>query len=236
LPLVGRNRPSADADESLGTDGGTVKSVTRAAAIKHGYTSGARTLASRSVTGLTRTRLTPNALTTSGVVLCGAASIIVLFEGRDELLFYWLAAAVFVAGSVLDILDGALARAGGKTTPFGAFLDSTTDRISEGFMLTAIAYLLATHGRPVFVAVAMAAVAGSFLVSYTRAKAEAIGLRGDVGIGSRAERVVVITGGLVLAPWGVLPWALVLLTCTAWITVCQRILHVRKQLMEASNE
>ena len=231
-----RNRPSADADGDIGTGGGTVKSVTRAAAIKHGYTSGARTLASRSVTGLTRTRVTPNALTTSGVLLCGAASIIVLFEGRNELLFYWLAAVVFVAGSLLDILDGALARAGGKTTPFGAFLDSTTDRISEGFMLAAIAYILATHHRPVFVAVAVAAVAGSFLVSYTRAKAEAIGLRGDVGIGSRAERVVVITAGLVLAPWGVLPWALVLLAGTAWITVGQRVLHVRKQLMEASSE
>ena len=210
--------------------------MTRAAAIKHGYTSGARTLASRSVTGLTRTRVTPNALTTSGVLLCVAASVLVLFEGRNELLFYWLAAAVFVAGSLLDILDGALARAGGKTPPFGAFLDSTTDRVSEGFMLTAIAYILASHHRPVFAAVAMAAIAGSFLVSYTRAKAEAIGLRGDVGIGSRAERVVVITAGLVLAPWGVLPWSLVLLACTAWITVCQRVLHVRKQLMEASSE
>jgi CDP-diacylglycerol--glycerol-3-phosphate 3-phosphatidyltransferase len=106
--------------------------------------------------------------------------------------------------------------------------------VSEGFMLTAIAYILATQHRPVFVAVAMAAVAGSFLVSYTRAKAEAIGLRGDVGIGSRAERVVVITAGLVLAPWGVLPWSLVLLAATAWVTVGQRVLHVRKQLMEAS--
>ncbi|HUZ82683.1 MAG TPA: CDP-alcohol phosphatidyltransferase family protein [Gaiellaceae bacterium] len=210
--------------------------MTRAAAIKHGYTSGARTLASRSVTGLTRTRVTPNALTTSGVLLCGAASVLVLFESHDELLVYWLAALVFVVGSLLDILDGALARAGGKTTPFGAFLDSTTDRISEGFMLAAIAYVLASQHRPVFVAVAMAAVAGSFLVSYTRAKAEAIGLRGDVGIGSRAERVVVITAGLVLAPWGVLPWSLVLLACTAWITVGQRVLHVRKQLMEASSE
>jgi CDP-diacylglycerol--glycerol-3-phosphate 3-phosphatidyltransferase len=207
--------------------------VTRAATIKQGYTTGARTLASRSVTGLTRTRVTPNALTTSGVLLCGAASVLVLFEGRNDIVFYWLAALVFVAGSVLDILDGALARAGGKTTPFGAFLDSTTDRVSEGFMLTAIAYVLATHHHPVFVAVAMAAVAGSFLVSYTRAKAESIGLRGDVGIGSRAERVVVITAGLVLAPWGVLPWSLVLLACTAWITVGQRVLHVRKQLMEA---
>ena len=205
--------------------------MSRAAAIKHGYTSGARGLASRSVTGLTRTRVTPNALTASGVTLCAIASILVLFEGRNEILFYWLAAAVFVTGSLLDILDGALARAGGKTTPFGAFLDSTTDRMGEGFMLTAIAYILATQDHPVFVAVAMAAVAGSFLVSYTRAKAENLGLRGDVGIGSRAERVVVITAGLVLAPWGVLPWALVLLAGTAWITVGQRVLHVRKQLI-----
>jgi len=207
--------------------------VSRAAAIKQGYTTGARGIATRSVTGLTRTRVTPNALTASGVALCAAASVLVLFEGRNDLLFYWLAAFVFVAGSVLDILDGALARAGGKTTPFGAYLDSTTDRVSEGFMLTGIAYVLATHHHPVFVAVVMAAVAGSFLVSYTRAKAEALGLRGDVGIGSRAERVVVITGGLVLAPWGVLPWAIVLLACTAWVTVAQRVLHVRKQLMEA---
>jgi CDP-diacylglycerol---glycerol-3-phosphate 3-phosphatidyltransferase len=210
--------------------------VTRAAAIKHGYTSGARTLASRSVLGLARTRVTPNALTASGVLLCTTASVLVLFENRHELLFFWLAAVVFVVGSLLDILDGALARAGGKTTPFGAFLDSTTDRISEGFMLTAIAFVLARHHHPVFVAVAVTAVAGSFLVSYTRAKAEALGLRGDVGIGSRAERVVVITAGLVLAPWGVLPWSIALLACTAWITVGQRVLHVRKQLMEATRE
>jgi CDP-diacylglycerol---glycerol-3-phosphate 3-phosphatidyltransferase len=210
--------------------------VSRAAAIKHGYTAGARGLASRSVVGLTRTRITPNALTATGVSLCGLASILVLFEDRNEILFYWVAAVVFVLGSLLDILDGALARAGGKSTPFGAFLDSTTDRISEGFMLTAIAYILATQDHPVFVAVAMAAMAGSILVSYTRARAETLGLRGDVGIGSRAERVVVITAGLVLAPWGVLPWALVLLACTAWITVVQRVLYVRKQLMEATNE
>ena len=209
--------------------------MTRAAAIKHGYTAGARGLASRSVTGLTRTRITPNALTATGVSLCAAASILVLFEDHNKILFYWLAAVVFVAGSLLDILDGALARAGGKTTPFGAYLDSTTDRVSEGFMLTAIAYVLATHHHPVFVVVALPGVAGSFLVSYTRAKAEALGLRGDVGIGSRAERVVVITAGLVLAPWGVLPWALVLLAFTAWVTVVQRVLHVSKQLMEASH-
>ena len=98
-------------------------------------------------------------------------------------------------------------------------------------MLGAIGLVFSRHGNEVALAFAMAAIAGSFLVSYTRARAESIGLRGDVGIGSRAERVVVITAGLVFAPWGVLPWAIYLLAATAWITVLQRILHVRKQLL-----
>jgi CDP-diacylglycerol--glycerol-3-phosphate 3-phosphatidyltransferase len=200
--------------------------------VKQGYTTGARTIASRSIVGLARTRVTPNALTTAGVSLCLAASVLVFFENRDELLFYWLGAAVFVVGSVLDILDGALARAGGKTTPFGSFLDSTTDRVGEGAMLGAIALIFARHGNTVALGATVAAIAGSFLVSYTRAKAEALGLRGDVGLGSRAERVVVITAGLVLAPWGLLQWAIYLLTATAWLTVVQRILHVRRQLRE----
>ena len=198
--------------------------------VKHGYTSGARRLATRSIVGLARTRVTPNALTASGVTLCIAGSFAAYFEYRDELLFFWLAAVLFVAGSLLDILDGALARESGKQTPFGAFLDSTTDRISEGFMLGAIALVLVRDGSELGVGMAVAAVAGSFLVSYTRAKAEGLGLRGDVGIGSRAERVVVITAGLVLAPWVPLELALALLNATAWITVLQRALHVRAQL------
>src|SRR5215475_7270711 len=145
--------------------------------VKEGYTTGARSLASRSVVGLTRTRVTPNALTTAGVSLCLAASVVVFFEYRSPWLFYWLGAFLFVVGSILDILDGALARAGGKTTPFGAFLDSTTDRVGEAAMLGAIAYVFATDGRNVFVVVAVAAVAGSLLVSYTRARAEALGLK-----------------------------------------------------------
>jgi CDP-diacylglycerol--glycerol-3-phosphate 3-phosphatidyltransferase len=199
--------------------------------VKQGYTTGARTLASRSIVGLARTRVTPNALTTAGVSLCLAASVLVYFEYRHELLFYWLGAFVFVLGSILDILDGALARAGGKTTPFGSFLDSTLDRVGEGAMLGAIALIFSRHGNEVALAATVAAIAGSFLVSYTRAKAEGLGLRGDVGLGSRAERVVVITAGLVLAPWGLLQWAIYLLTATAWLTVVQRILFVRKQLL-----
>jgi phosphatidylinositol phosphate synthase len=199
--------------------------------VKESYTTGARSLASRAVAKLAGTRVTPNALTATGVTLCLAAAVIVPFENRDKLLFYWLGAAVFVVGSVLDILDGALARAGGKTTPFGAFLDSTTDRVGEGAMLTAIAFVFAREGNDTAVAFTVAAVAGSFLVPYARAKAEALGLRGDVGLGSRAERVVVITAGLVFAPWGGLQWAIVVLAATAWLTVLHRILHVRKQLI-----
>jgi len=204
--------------------------VSRAASLKRGYTTGARRLATRSMLGLARTRVTPNALTASGVALCTAASVVVFFENRHELLYYWFGAFLFVVGSLLDILDGALARTSGKGTPFGAFLDSTTDRVSEGVMLGAIALVFSRHHDELALAFAFAAVAGSFLVSYTRARAEALGLRGDVGIGSRAERVVVITAGLVLAPWGVLPWAIGLLAATAWLTVIQRILFVRRQL------
>jgi CDP-diacylglycerol--glycerol-3-phosphate 3-phosphatidyltransferase len=200
--------------------------------VKQGYTTGARSLASRSVTGLARTRVTPNALTAAGVTLCLVAAVIVPFESRSELLYYWLAAVIFVVGSVLDILDGALARAGGKSTPFGAFLDSTTDRIGEGAMLAAIGFVLARQGNDVAVLFTILGVAGSFLVPYVRAKAEALGLRGDVGLGSRAERVVVITAGLVLAPWGLLPYAIYLLAATSWLTVLQRVLHVRKQLID----
>src|SRR2546423_529915 len=109
--------------------------------VKDGYTTGARWLASRSMGGLARTRVTPNALTTAGVSLCLAASVVVFFENRNQWLFYWVGALLFVVGSILDILDGALARAGGKTTPFGAFLDSTTDRVGEGAMLGAIALI-----------------------------------------------------------------------------------------------
>jgi CDP-diacylglycerol---glycerol-3-phosphate 3-phosphatidyltransferase len=204
----------------------------RLSRVKDGYTTGARTLAKRSVAGLARTRVTPNALTAAGVTLCLTAAVLVPFESRDKLLFYWLGAVVFVVGSVLDILDGALARAGGKSTPFGAFLDSTTDRVGEGAMLAAIGFVFARHGNDVAVLFTIVAAAGSFLVPYVRAKAEALGLRGDVGLGSRAERVVVITAGLVFAPWGGLQWAIYFLAATSWLTVLQRILHVRKQLID----
>lgn len=198
--------------------------------LQRSYLDGVRRVASNSIGGLARTRVSPNALTAAGVLLCAAAAVVVYFEYRNELVAYWAGAGLFIVGSILDILDGALARRSNKATPFGAFVDSTTDRMSEVFVLGAIALIFSRENNEVALAFTVAAIAGSFLVSYTRARAEVLGLKGDVGIGSRAERVVVISAGLILAPWGALQWAIYLLTATAWITVLQRVLAVRAQL------
>jgi CDP-diacylglycerol---glycerol-3-phosphate 3-phosphatidyltransferase len=200
--------------------------------LQRSYLDGIRRVASNSVESLARTRVSPNALTAAGVLLCAVASVIVYFEYRHEIAAFWLGAALFIVGSILDVLDGALARRSGKATAFGAFVDSTTDRMSEAFMLGAIALIFARDGNDIALGFTFAAVVGSFLVSYTRARAEALGLKGDVGIGSRAERVFVISSGLILAPWGALQWAIYLLTITAWVTVLQRVLAVRAQLRQ----
>jgi CDP-diacylglycerol---glycerol-3-phosphate 3-phosphatidyltransferase len=195
------------------------------------YIDGVRRAAANGVEGLARTRISPNALTAAGVILCAAASVVVYFEYLHEIAAFWIGAALFIIGSILDILDGALARRSNKATPFGAFVDSTTDRLSEAFMLGAIALVFMRHGHEFALAATIAAMAGSFLVSYTRARAEALGLKGDVGIGSRAERVFVISSGLILGPWWIwLQLAIYLLAATAWITVLQRVLSVRSQL------
>ncbi len=144
--------------------------------------------------GVAKTKLTPDMLTLAGVSLCLAGAVLVGFEERNEKLFFWLGGALFVIGSVADILDGALARAASKGTVFGAFLDSTFDRLGEAAMLTAIGLVFMREGNEIALVATFAAVIGSFLVSYTRAKAEALGLRADVGFGSRVERVVLHLG------------------------------------------
>ena len=200
--------------------------------IKHASGREARRLAGASLDGLARTPVTPNVLTAVGVTLSIAGAVIVYFEYVTEWLLL-LGGFVFLVGSLLDIIDGALARSRGLGTPFGAFLDSTVDRVGEAFMLGAIALVFMRDENEVAVGLAFAGLAGSFLVSYTRARAEAIGLSGKVGIGTRAERVAVITTGLgleALLPFSVLPWAVALLAAAAWFTVVQRILFVRAQL------
>ena len=170
-----------------------------AARVKEGYTTGVRRLAARSVVALGRTRVTPDALQRwasplrrrrrRGLLRVPERDPLVL-DGRDPVL----------GGLLLDILDGALARQSGKGTPFGAFLDSTTDRLGEALMLGAIGLVFSRDGNEFALGAALAAMTASFLVSYTRARAEALSLKGDVGMGSRAERVTVIVTGLFLAP------------------------------------
>ena len=203
--------------------------------VKQEYTAAAREILQRSMRGVARTKLTPDMLTLAGVLLCLAGAVLVCFQDRNEYLFYWLGGVLFVVGSIADILDGALARAASKGTVFGAFLDSTFDRVGEAAMLGAIGIAFHHDDNVLALATAFAAVIGSFLVSYTRAKAEALGLRGDVGFGSRVERVVLISVGLAIAPWGYLQWPIYALAAIAWLTVFQRILFVRRQLRELAS-
>ncbi|HEX8206354.1 MAG TPA: CDP-alcohol phosphatidyltransferase family protein [Solirubrobacteraceae bacterium] len=172
-------------------------------------------------------RLTPNAISLTGFALCVLAAVLVW---QDE---YLLGGIAFVVGSVCDALDGRYARASGKGSPFGAFLDSTLDRLEEGVVLTAVAANFSAAGDDVAVAVVVVAVLASLMVSYTRARAEALGVECKVGIADRAVRVVILSAGLILfgLDLDVLEAAVYLLAGLSVITVGQRIWHVRSQLV-----
>jgi CDP-diacylglycerol---glycerol-3-phosphate 3-phosphatidyltransferase len=173
---------------------------------------------------LIESRLTPNAISLTGFALNVVAAVLVWQE-----LFIWGGIA-FIVGSVCDTLDGRYSRMSGKGTQFGAFLDSTLDRIEEGIVLTAIAYVFAKDGNEVAAAAVVLAVLASLMVSYTRARAEALGVECKVGIANRAVRVVILSAGIVFADLDLLAPAVYVLAGLGIITVLQRILHVRKEL------
>ena len=179
---------------------------------------------------LIESRLTPNAISLTGFALCVVAAVLVW---QDE---YLLGGLAFVVGSVCDTLDGRYARASGKGTPFGAFLDSTLDRVEEGVVLTAVAANFSSAGDDFAVAAVVVAVLASLMVSYTRARAEALGVECKVGIADRAVRVVILSAGLILfgLDLDVLEAAVYLLAGLSVITVGQRIWHVRSQLVRAA--
>jgi CDP-diacylglycerol--glycerol-3-phosphate 3-phosphatidyltransferase len=166
--------------------------------------------------------VTPNQITVFGALVNVGAAYLVL---RGD---YVAAGIVFLLGSCLDMLDGALARLARMVTPFGAFFDSTLDRTVEGVLLAAIAYRFSLDGRNVTVGITVLALLGSLLVSYTRARAEALGLECKVGLASRAERVVLLSVGLVFP--ALLPYAIYLLAALTGITVVQRVVHTYRQL------
>lgn len=179
---------------------------------------------------LIESRLTPNAISITGLALNLVAAVLI-----TQRLFF-LAGVAFIVGSVLDTLDGRYSRMSGKGTPFGAFLDSTLDRIEEGIVLTAIGAYFAARGDELAVSAVVIAVLASLLVSYTRARAEALGVECTVGIAARAVRVVVLSIGLIFArgagigDFALLAPAIYVLAGLSAITVIQRIWHVRREL------
>ncbi len=178
-------------------------------------------------------RLTPNAISLTGFALNLAAAGLVV--GR----LFFLAGVAFVVGSVMDTLDGRYSRMSGKGTPFGAFLDSTLDRLEEGIVLTAVAAYFASLHNEAAVAAVVAAVLASLMVSYTRARAEALGVACRVGLATRPVRVVILSAGLVFAKgaslghFALLAPAVYVLAALSIVTVIQRIVYVRRQLRAA---
>ena len=182
---------------------------------------------------LIESRLTPNAISLTGFVLNVVAAVLVWQR------YFFLAGIAFIVGSTMDMLDGRYSRMSGKGTPFGAFLDSTLDRMEEGIVLTAVAAYFAARGDELTVAATVAAVLFSLMVSYTRARAEALGLSGKAGIASRPVRVVILSVGLVFAKgaslgdFELLAPAIYVLAALTLFTTFERIFHVRSQLREA---
>lgn len=196
---------------------------------------------------LGRAGISPNALTVGGFVGVCLAALAAALQ-------WWLAAGVLLlAFGIFDLFDGAVARATGKVSKFGAFLDSTLDRTGENLVLAGIAFGASRAGQSAEMAVPLALLALAFgsMVTYTRARAEAVGFRGEVGIAPRPERLVVLSVGLILAGWlgmcgqldcevvregngGTLALnvALAIVGLTSAITVVQRILYVRQQSLE----
>lgn len=166
-------------------------------------------------------RVTPNQVSLTGILLNVVTAALIV---ADHLV---MAGLMYLLAGGFDLLDGVLARMGKMASRFGAFLDSTADRISEGVVFAAIAYRFAYDGQSVDAALAVLALLGSLLISYTRARAEGLGLECKVGIVTRAERVVLVSFGLLV---GLLPQAIYLLVVLTAFSATQRIVHTLRQL------
>jgi CDP-diacylglycerol--glycerol-3-phosphate 3-phosphatidyltransferase len=182
---------------------------------------------------LIESRLTPNKISLTGFALNLVAAVLI-----TQRLFF-LAGVAFIVGSVMDMLDGRYSRMSGKGSPFGAFLDSTLDRIEEGVVLAAVAAYFAARGDELATGATVLAVVGSYMVSYTRARAEALGVENKVGLATRPVRVVILSAGLVFAKgaslgnFELLEPAVYVLAVLTIFTTFQRVLHVRRQMLAA---
>ena len=170
---------------------------------------------------LARTGVTPNMITALGLAGAVGASVLV---ARGEFLAGGL---LMLAAAALDLLDGIVARASGKVTAFGGVFDSVADRLSEAVVLGGLLFRLASHGRREEIMLVFAAVVGSLLVSYVRARAEAAGAQLREGLFTRPERVIVLGAGLIVDQVRIALWILAVL---ANLTVLERVWVVRQRL------
>ena len=177
---------------------------------------------------LTRTGITPDVITWLGfLVTVGAAALIITG-------YPFAAGFVVLVAGFFDTLDGALARSTNRTSDFGAFLDSTLDRLSEAVLLLGILVLYAREQSIAGILVVGIALVGSLLVSYLRARAESLNLECQVGLFTRTERVIVLALGLLLSRINyVLIIALAIIAVFSLVTVVQRMVHVWRQTQKA---
>jgi CDP-diacylglycerol--glycerol-3-phosphate 3-phosphatidyltransferase len=168
---------------------------------------------------LARTGVTPNMLTLLGAALNAGVGLVIA-AGYPQ-----LGGALLILTSAFDLLDGALAKATGKGTKFGAFLDSTLDRYSEAFVLLGLLWLAVQRNLALNIFLIYIVIVGSLLVSYTRARAEGLGLDCRVGLLGRPERLMVLCAGLIL---NLTPPALAILAVFTHFTAVQRMVHVRR--------
>ncbi|MGI8847179.1 MAG: CDP-alcohol phosphatidyltransferase family protein [Candidatus Dormibacteria bacterium] len=181
-----------------------------------------RANARRLVLAIHLMRITPNVLTLVGLLVTAASAVLLGFG------LFTVGGLVLLFAGVFDILDGAVARVTNNMQRYGAFLDSTTDRYAEGFTYIGLVAYFQLHGQhTVEPLLLMCALVGSLLVSYVRARAQALGFTCDGGLLARPERVVIIVGGLIVPPL-LLPalWILAVLTN---VTAVQRIWIVWRQ-------
>src|SRR6266571_7898295 len=178
---------------------------------------------------LARNNVSPNKITTAGTLVTVAAGAV--YASGHIMTAGWIMAVT----AFFDVIDGEVARRTGRCTVFGAFYDSTLDRVADGALMAGLTVFYATnpiHHNIYMMVVCLLGIVGTFLVSYTRARAEALGIDAKVGVMQRPERIVLLSVpqalfGLFWNGW-VLMAIIVLLTVTAWITAVQRIAFVHR--------
>ncbi len=191
------------------------------------------------VKGLIKMGVTPNVITTTGLVLNIVAAALFIYAGylaREESFFYvGLGGGVVLFAGLFDMLDGRVARMGNKVSRFGAFYDSVLDRYSELFTLFGLFFFLVLQGYVAWAIVAFVALIGSIMVSYVRARAEGLGLECKVGLMQRPERVVLTSLGALFCgifgdctafdPILILALPLALIALLANVTAFVRVAH-----------